>query len=249
MIPPHLLCNPDRVSPTVLLPGDPQRAQTIAEYFDTSEKVAQNREFHLFTGTYAGAPVSVCSTGIGAPSAVIALEELIQCGAHTFIRVGSCGALQKDMDRGTLIIPTAACRGEGTSPRYAPLCYPAVAHGQVVQALSDVLPQARKGIIWTDDSFYMSDHEYWSSLGILAVEMECSALFAVSSLKGVRTGAVLCVDGNLLRGTCKKMGKKTEKEGEFSQEAKNGIICEIKAALEAVLLLSEDEKRVSRGHE
>jgi len=242
MIPAHLLCEPDKVAPTVLLPGDPQRARTMSEFFDVAEKVAENREFLMFTGTYSGIPISVCSTGIGAPSAVIALEELIQCGAHTFIRVGSCGALQRDIDIGALIIPTAACRGEGTSQRYVPLQYPAVAHGDVVQALSTVLPDARKGIVWTDDSFYVSDHDYWSSLGILAVEMECSALYSVSTLKGVRAGAVLCVDGNLLRCTCKKMRKTMEKKDEIPHQAVNGIKREIKAALDAVILLTSKEQ-------
>lgn len=240
MIPAHLLCEPTKVASSVLLPGDPQRARKISEYFDAAEKVAENREFLMFTGTYSGIPISVCSTGIGSPSAVIALEELIQCGAHTFIRVGSCGALQKEIEIGSLIIPTAACRGEGTSQKYVSLHYPAVAHRDVVQSLSTILPDARKGIVWTDDSFYVSDHEYWSSLGILAVEMECSALFTVSALKGVRTGAVLCVDGNLLLGTCKKMRKTMKERDEIPHQAKNGIKREIEAALEAVILLNSE---------
>jgi uridine phosphorylase len=237
MIPTHLLCNPENVAKTVLLPGDPARSQWIATFLDKCEKVADHREYLMYTGTYAGIPVSVCSTGIGAPSAVIALEELIMCGATTFIRVGTCGALQKDIRTGDIIIPVGACRGEGTSQRYVPLPFPAVAHPDIVLALQKIVPHAHTGIIWTDDSFYISDAEYWSSLNILAVEMETSALFAVSSLKKVRTGAILAVDGNVLLGTCKSKRKTMKDTEEIPEKAKKGVEKEIKAALEAVTLL------------
>lgn len=236
MIPTHLLCDPEKVTDTVLLPGNPARAQWIASFFDEPEKIAENREFLMFTGTYSGAPVSVCSTGIGAPSAVIALEELIMCGADTFIRVGTCGALQKHIAIGDLIIPLAACRGEGTSQRYVPLPFPAVAYIDIVNALQKTAPEAYTGIVWTDDSFYISDAKYWNSLGLLAVEMECSSLFTVASLKKVRMGAILAVDGNVLLGTCKSE-KKTTNHTEIPEEAKKGVKKEIRAALEAAALL------------
>lgn len=239
MIPSHLLCNPEKVANIVLLPGDPNRARFIADFFDTSEKVADNREFLMFTGSYSGVPVSVCSTGIGSPSAVIALEELLMCGADTFVRVGTCGALQKDINIGDLIIPLAACRGEGTSQRYVPLQFPAVAHPNVVNALRKTTPYAYTGIIWTEDSFYISDSEYWSSLGILAVEMECASLFTVSSLKKARTGAILAVDGNILMGTCKKERKTIEHMEEIPRKARKGVEKEVKAALEAIIFLVE----------
>jgi uridine phosphorylase len=239
MIPPHLLCSPEKVANTVLLPGDPHRARYIADFFDTSEKVADNREFLMFTGSYSGVPVSVCSTGIGSPSAVIALEELLMCGADTFIRVGTCGALQKDMNIGDLVIPIAACRGEGTSQRYVPLQFPAVAHPDIVTALRETAPDAHTGIIWTEDSFYISDTEYWSSLGILAVEMECASLFTVSSLKKVRTGAMLAVDGNILLGTCKKERKSIEHMEEIPRKARKGVEKEVKAVLKAIIILAE----------
>jgi uridine phosphorylase len=237
MIPTHLLCNPEKVAKTVLLPGDPERAKWIAEFFDSHEKVAKNREFLIFTGTYSEIPISVCSTGIGAPSAVIALEELIMCGADTFIRVGTCGALQDHIDLGDLIIPVAACRGEGTSQQYVPLQFPAVAHPDIVSALQKTAPHAQPGIIWTEDSFYINDTNYWNSLNILAVEMECSALFTVSSLKKVRTGAILAVDGNLITGTCKNMRKNIKDTEEIPEKSKEGVEKEIQAALEAVKLL------------
>ncbi|MBU7024112.1 MAG: nucleoside phosphorylase [Theionarchaea archaeon] len=239
MIPPHLLCLPEKVAGPVLLPGDPHRAKLIAGFFDNPEKIAENREFLMVTGHYSGIPVSVCSTGIGSPSAVIALEELCMCGADTFIRVGTCGALQRDINTGDIIIPTAACRGEGTSQRYVPLQFPAVAHPDIVSALREIAPDAHTGIVWTDDSFYISESEYWSSLGILAVEMECSSLFTVSSLKKVRTGAILAVDGNLLLGTCKKERRTRNHQEEISEKAREGVRREIKIALEAISLLYE----------
>jgi uridine phosphorylase len=235
MIPPHLLCNPEHVAETVLLPGDPGRARWIAEFFNNPEKIAQNREYMVFSGTYKDIPVSVCSTGIGAPSAVIALEELIMCGAHTFIRVGTCGALQEEIAIGDLIIPVAACRGEGTSRRYVPSIFPAVAHVDIINALHETEPNAHIGIIWTDDSFYISDMEYWNTLKVLAVEMECSALFTVASLKDVKMGAILAVDGNLTLGTCKS--ERMEKTNEIPEKTRKSIEKEIIAALEAIVLL------------
>lgn len=234
MTPPHLLCNPHKVAKIVLLPGDPKRARFIADFFDNPEKIADNREFLMFTGSYSGVPVSVCSTGIGSPSAVIALEELVMCGADTFIRVGTCGALQKNIDIGDLIIPIAACRGEGTSRRYVPLPFPAAADPEIVAALRKTAPDAHTGIVWTDDSFYISDTEYWNSLGILAVEMECSALFTVSLLKKVRTGAILAVDGNVFLGTCKKERRTIHYEEEIPEGAREGVKKEIQVALEAL---------------
>ncbi len=159
------------------------------------------------------------------------------CGARTFIRVGTCGALQEDIEIGDLIIPFAACRSEGTSQRYVPLVFPAAAHPDVFNALRKTAPHAHTGVVWTDDSFYISDAEYWNSLGILAVEMECSALFTVSLLKKVRTGAILAVDGNVVRGTCKRERKTMAHTEEIPEKAKIGIEKEIEVALEAVTLL------------
>jgi len=237
MIPTHLLCDPEKVAKAVLLPGDPARAAYIATFLDDSERIAEHREFLMFTGEYSGIPVSVCSTGIGAPSAVIALEELIMCKADTFIRVGTCGSLQKEIDIGDLIVPTAACRSEGTSERYVPLSFPAVADTDIVNALRKTAPDAHSGLVWTDDAFYITEEEYLHSLGILAVEMECSALFTVALLKNVNLGAILAVDGNLVLGTCKSRRKAIDVTEEVPERAKKGIEREIRAALEALTLL------------
>ena len=131
----HIQTTPEIVGKYVILPGDPGRCEKIAKYFDHAEKVAQNREFVTYTGELDGEKVSVCSTGIGGPSASIAMEELIHCGADTFIRVGTSGGMQPEICGGDLVIVTGAIRMEGTSREYAPIEYPAVAHYDVVEAL------------------------------------------------------------------------------------------------------------------
>ena len=116
------------------MPGDPGRVPVIASFFDNAREVAFNREYRTFTGTVDGIKVSACSTGIGCPSAAIAIEELIKCGADTFIRIGTCGALQREVKLGDLCITTAAVREEGTTRQYVPLSYPAVADLDVTLA-------------------------------------------------------------------------------------------------------------------
>ncbi|MBC7077030.1 MAG: uridine phosphorylase, partial [Synergistales bacterium] len=123
----HIKCKPGDIGKTVLLPGDPRRAKLIASYFEDARPVAANREFYTFTGKVDGVTVSTISTGVGAPSASIAVEEAINIGARNLIRVGTCGALQADIAPGHLIIATGAVRGEGTTPEYVPLSYPAIA--------------------------------------------------------------------------------------------------------------------------
>ena len=131
----HVHLKPGDVGRYVLLPGDPGRVPLIASFFDDAKEVANNREYRTWTGTVAGIPVSCCSTGIGCPSTAIAVEELIKCGADTFIRIGTCGALQREVKLGDLCITTAAVREEGTTRQYVPLSYPAVADLDVTLAL------------------------------------------------------------------------------------------------------------------
>ena len=142
----------------VLLPGDPGRVPLIASFFDNAKEVAFNREYRTWTGTVAGIKVSCCSTGIGCPSTAIAVEELIKCGADTFIRIGTCGALQREVKLGDLCITTGAVREEGTTRQYVPLSYPAVADLDVTLALRQAaknrkLP-AHTGIGHCKDAFF-----------------------------------------------------------------------------------------------
>ena len=131
----HLKINPGDIGAYVILPGDPGRCEKIAALFNNPRLLSSNREYTIYNGTLLGTPVSVCSTGIGGPSAAIALEECVQCGAHTFIRVGTSGGMQPEVLGGDLVVATGAIRLDGTSREYAPLEYPAVADIDVVNAL------------------------------------------------------------------------------------------------------------------
>lgn len=201
----------------VILPGDPGRCEKIAAYFDNAKKISQNREYVVYTGTLLGEPVSVCSTGIGGPSAAIAIEELIHCGADTFIRVGTSGGMQVEVCGGDLVIATAAIRSEGTTREYMPIEYPAVAHFDVVQALRESAREkkfrAHVGVVHSKDNFY-GEHSpetmpvavslqnawaAWMACGALASEMESATLFTLGNVRRVRTGAVLLAIGNQTR--------------------------------------------------
>lgn len=196
----------------VLLPGDPKRCSRIAAYFDDAKLVSDSREFVTYTGYLDGEKVSVTSTGIGGPSASIAMEELANIGADTFLRVGTCGAMQMEIMGGDLVIATGAVRNEGTSREYAPIEYPAVADLEITNALAQ---SAKKldyryhvGVVQCKDSFYgqhspermpvsyelVNKWEAWKRLGVLASEMESAALFTVAAYRRVRCGSVfLCV--------------------------------------------------------
>ena len=207
----HIGCTSDQIGGYVILPGDPGRCEWIAGMFDDAEFVSSNREFTVWTGTLNGARVSVCSTGIGGPSAAIALEELVECGAHTFIRVGTCGGVAPEVHGGDLVVATAAVRQEGTTREYMPLEYPAAASFDIVRALADEAERLQYpvhvGVIQSKDSFYGEIRpermpvaaqltQQWKALlaaGVLASEMESAALFVASAYLHVRCGTVLNV--------------------------------------------------------
>ena len=201
----------------VILPGDPGRCEKIAKYFDEPRFVAQNREYVTYTGKLCGVLVSVTSTGIGGPSAAIAMEELIHCGADTFIRVGTAGGMQKDVIGGDVCIATGAIRFEGTSKEYAPIEWPAVPDFEVVRALKDAADRLgfrnHTGVVQCKDSFYgqhspksmpvaakLEDRwDAWLGLGALCSEMESAALFTVAAARGVRCGSIMLCIANQTR--------------------------------------------------
>ena len=156
----HIQTKPEDVGEYVLLPGDPKRCKLIAQFLDDAVLVADSREFVTYTGYLNGEKVSVTSTGIGGPSASIAMEELYRCGARTFIRVGTCGGMQLDVKGGDLVIASGAIRMEGTSKEYAPIEYPAVADVQVVNALRQAADKLQAvshiGVVQCKDSFMVS---------------------------------------------------------------------------------------------
>ena len=210
----HVGLGPGMVGRYVLLPGDPKRCQKIAAYFEEPQLMADSREYVTYTGLLDGVKVSVTSTGIGGPSASIAMEELTRCGADTFVRVGTCGGMQQDILGGDLIIATGAVRMEGTSREYAPLEFPAVADLEVVNALAaaakELGAKSHIGVVQCKDSFYgqhepevkpvgyelLNKWEAYIRCGALASEMESAALFVVASCLRVRCGTVLLTVAN-----------------------------------------------------
>jgi len=197
----------------VLLPGDPGRCEVIARHFDGAVHVATNREYVTYTGTLDGVKVSVTSTGIGCPSAAIALEELVRCGAHTFIRVGTSGSIQPGTKSGELAIITGAIRDEGTSSHYMPIEFPAVADIEVVSALRSAARSLgvphRLGVTQSKDSFYgevepehsgvttrlLERWRAWEIGGAISSEMESSTLFILGSMLRVRVGGIMIMHG------------------------------------------------------
>lgn len=210
----HIGLRKGDVGKYVILPGDPKRCEKIARHFDDAKLIADSREYVTYTGYLDGVKVSVTSTGIGGPSASIALEELVRVGADTFLRVGTCGGIQTDIMGGDLVIATGAIRMEGTSKEYAPIEFPAVANLEItnalVQAAKDLNKKYHVGIVQCKDAFYGQhepetkpvDYELvnkwnaWVRLGCKASEMESAALFVVGDYLRVRVGSSFLVVAN-----------------------------------------------------
>ena len=210
----HLNCVKGDVGRYVLLPGDPGRCEAIAKLFDNPVHIGMNREYNIWTGTLLGEKVSVCSTGIGGPSAAIAMEELVQIGADTFIRVGTCGGIHLDVKPGDVVVATGSIRFEHTSMEYAPIEYPAVANFDVTTALKAASEElgycTHTGVVQCKDAFYgqhspekspvyyelLQKWESWKRLGVKASEMESSALFVIADALNVRCGSCFHVVWN-----------------------------------------------------
>jgi len=222
----HLEVTGDDVADSVLLPGNPERIGTITDFWDDATTVASHREYRTATGHYDGTPVSATSTGIGGPSAAIALEELARAGAETFIRVGSCGAIQPDVDVGDLVITSGAVRQEGTSEEYVETAYPAVADHEVVSALIAAAERLgydyHVGLTMSADSFYAgqgrpgfdgyeapgSDElvETLRNANVTNIEMEAAAILTLASIYDLRAGAVCAVYANRQTGAFRTEG-------------------------------------------
>ncbi len=210
----HIRCKQGDVGRYVFLPGDPGRCEAIAKLFDNPVHVGMNREYNIYTGTLLGQKVSVCSTGIGGPSAAIAMEELAAIGADTFIRVGTCGGIAMDVLPGDVIVATGSVRFEHTSMEYAPIEFPAVPDFDVAAALKaageELGYRVHTGVVQCKDAFYgqhspekspvyyelLQKWESWKRLGVKASEMESSALFVVAAALGVRCGSCFHVIWN-----------------------------------------------------
>ena len=210
----HTGVGPDDIGKYVIMPGDPKRCAKIAEHFDDAHLVADVREFVTYTGFLDGVKVSVTSTGIGGPSAAIAINELAKCGAHTFLRVGTCGGMQENVMSGDIVIASGAVRMEGTSREFAPVEYPAVpdfaALSSLVQSAKEQNIPYHTGVVQCKDSFFgqhepevmpvsyelCSKWDAWVKMGCLASEMESAALFIAGAYLKVRVGACFLVVAN-----------------------------------------------------
>lgn len=209
----HVGLAPGEVGQYVLIPGDPFRTALIAKHLDDAREVAFSREYRTFTGTLDGVPVSTCSSGIGGPSAAIAVEELSELGVHTFLRVGTCGAAQPGIRMGDLVIATGSVRTEGTPDGYVPKEYPAVASHDLISACVAAAGAAgapfHTGLIRSVDALYSDlvpdrmpmaekltlELKVWERAGIMANDMESATIMVVSSLRRLRAGVILlCVD-------------------------------------------------------
>ncbi|MBE6964213.1 MAG: uridine phosphorylase [Ruminococcaceae bacterium] len=249
----HIHCVPGDVGRYCIIPGDPGRVPAIAALFDDARQVACNREYNVWTGYLLGEKVTACSTGIGGPSAAIAIEELHKCGADTFIRTGTCGGIDLNVQSGDIVVATGAVRYEHTSMEYAPIEFPAVPDLDVTNALAQAtrtlgLP-LHTGVVQCKDSFYgqhspeaspvyyelKQKWESWKRLGVKASEMESAALFVVAAALGCRSGSCFHVIWNQEReaaGLDQKM----------SEDTSNAV----KVAVEALKLLIEEDRKAGR---
>lgn len=251
----HIKLAPGDAGDYVLLPGDPARCAKIAAYFENPRLVGVNREFTTYTGYLEGVPISAVSTGIGGPSAAIALEELANIGAKRFIRVGTCGGIHAAVRPGDLVIALSAVRQDGTSREYAPEGYPATADFDLTAALAQAAfglgAKKHIGVVQAKDSFYgqhspermpvcadlLQKWEAYKRLGVLASEMECAALFTVAAARGVQCGGVFSVLWN------QEQGDQTGKNAVFCE---NGVDLAIRCGVEAFRRIIRKEKEKSR---
>ena len=247
----HIGIREGDVGEYVILPGDPKRCKLIAQYFDDAQLMGDHREFVTYTGTLNGKKVSVCSTGVGGPSASIAVEELYECGARTFIRIGTCGGMQLDVMGGDVVVATGAIRAEGTSREYCDIEFPAVPDLDVVNALRQACDNLdyphHVGIVQNKDAFYgqhrpealpngqelLRKWDCWLKMGALASEMESSTIFIVSQFLRARAGGCYLVVANQER---EKLGLENPRVTDTDKA--------IRVAVEAVkILMKQDEEK------
>jgi uridine phosphorylase len=250
----HIQAKKDDVGRYVLLPGDPDRCEKIAAYFDNPKFISRNREYVIYTGTLLGERVSVCSTGIGCPSTAIAVEELIAIGADTFIRVGTAGGIQDGTRSGEVAIVTGAIRDEGTTRQYMPLEFPAIADPDVVAALRAAAEKSgiphRCGITQSKDSFYgetepkrmpVADRlaerwKAWKAGGAVCSEMESAAIFILSSIYRKRAGGAMLIIGDPNK---EKAPNKPDRTGYAPLDVNRAI----KVAVEGMKILIDRDHR------
>lgn len=239
MIMPILQVNSEDLPAYAMVCGDPKRAQYISTQLERCRELAFSREYRTFTGEYQGVPIAVVSHGVGSPGAAVCFEELIRAGVTTLIRVGTAGSYSAEIPPGSLVISTAAVREDGLTRQLVPAGYPAVADSRIVDTMCQQALETdgivRKGITLTLDAFFPGveelPHEKYKKAGVLAVEMENAALFVIASLRGIRAGAIVAIDGFADADLAKVYNPHTE-------TIAKAIDREIRIALQSIVKLS-----------
>ncbi|BAL80955.1 nucleoside phosphorylase [Caldisericum exile] len=235
----HIRCESEDISPYVILVGNPQRAEKMSKLLDNAKLVNEYRLLYVYTGLYKGERITIATTGMGAPSTAIVLEELINLGGKVFIRVGSAGGIDPQLNVGDVVIATGSIRDDGTTPNYLRPTFPAIADFDVTKTLIDVGKETKSnityGVVISQDAFYVpypdEEMEKFVKAKVKAVEMESGCVFIVSQYRGVRAGALFALDGNVY---LKKM-KPFDAEELFKRAEEDAI----NIGLEAIYRLSK----------
>ncbi|MGB9769602.1 MULTISPECIES: nucleoside phosphorylase [Caldisericum] len=236
----HIRCESEDISPYVILVGNPQRAEKMSKLLEGAKLVNEYRLLYVYTGFYKGERITIATTGMGAPSTAIVLEELINLGGKVFIRVGSAGGIDPKLDVGDIVIATGSVRDDGTTQNYLRQTFPAVANFDITKTLievgKEIKPNIAYGVVISQDAFYVpySDEEMekFVKAQVKAVEMESGCVFIVSQFRGVKAGALFALDGNVY---LKKM-KPFDAEELFKRAEDDAI----KIGLEAIYRLSKE---------
>ena len=242
---PHIQLDQEMQAKYAILPGDPKRVDRVKTYLTDAQDLQFNREYKSCRGFYKGVEVVVMSTGMGAPSTAIGVEELANLGVTTMIRIGSSGALQPELKLGELILSSSSVRDDGTSKSYVKECFPAVADPELLMTLKTVSQKlgltTHIGITRSHDSLYTDDnpeiYKYWQTKNVLASDMETSILLVLGSLKKIKCASILNVvvedNGNLDEINEYVTGESLTAQGERD---------EIILALEGIVALNQAEK-------
>ena len=240
----HIRLLKGQVPEFVLLPGDPDRLKLISSLLSDVRLLSESREYASLVGSYRGVKVGVVSTGIGGPSAAIALEELWRLGVRYAIRVGTTASISDDVKVGDLVLARAAVRNDGTSRYYIPQEFPAIPDFRLLLEMHSILARTsgtlgvryHLGLVSSDDAFYMEDDEFikrLSSMGVTDVDMETATLFAVGMIRGVSVASIMAVNGNLVTGPAFDNGPVVRK----------AILAETKVALETIYRINTQTKK------
>ncbi len=221
----HIKCEKEDISEKLILVGNPDRAKRINnEFLENGKLVNEYRALLVYTGFYKKEKITVATTGMGSPSAAIVLEELIKLGGKIFIRVGSAGGLNPEIQTGDIVIATSSIRDDGTSIKYLPLGFPAVPDfdltSLIIKKAKENFDRVFYGIVLSSDSFYEGyDDNFMKKYvesKVQAVEMESGIVFIVSQRRKVKAGAIFVIDGNITLGKMKEKGKEKEfEQGEY----------------------------------